>query len=58
MDLSLSYRIKVSGLDTADLFLTVENLADDNPDFALLSLSPGIYDTLGRVFRTGVRWKM
>lgn len=58
MDLSLSYRVKVSGLDTADIFLTVENLANNNPDFALLSLSPGIYDTLGRVFRAGVRLKM
>ncbi|MDB5741244.1 MAG: hypothetical protein JWP16_2284 [Alphaproteobacteria bacterium] len=58
MDLSLRYRLAVPGLDTADAFLTVENLANDNPDFALLSLSPGIYDTLGRVFRAGVRIKM
>jgi len=58
MDLSFRYRVKVSGLDTADIFLTVENLANNNPDFALLSQSPGIYDTLGRVFRAGVRWKM
>lgn len=58
MDLSLSYRLQVPGLDTANVFLTVENLANNNPDFALLSLSPGIYDTLGRVFRTGVRIKM
>lgn len=58
MDLSLSYRVKVSESDSANIFLTVENLANNNPDFALLSLSPGIYDTLGRVFRGGVRWKM
>jgi outer membrane receptor protein involved in Fe transport len=58
MDLSLSYHLEVPGFDTADVFLTVENLANDNPDFALLSLSPGIYDTLGRVFRTGVRIKL
>jgi outer membrane receptor protein involved in Fe transport len=58
MDLSLGYRLRVSGFDRADLFLTVENLANDNPDFALLSLSPGIYDTLGRTIRTGLRFKM
>jgi len=58
MDLSLSYRIRMSESDTANIFLTVENLANNNPDFALLSLSPGIYDTLGRVFRAGIRWKM
>jgi iron complex outermembrane receptor protein len=58
MDLSLRYRLEVPGLDTADAFLTVENLSNNNPDFALLSISPGIYDTLGRVFRAGVRIKM
>jgi iron complex outermembrane receptor protein len=58
MDLSLSYRLKVPDFDTADVFLTVENLSNNNPNFAVLSLSPGIYDTLGRLFRTGIRFKM
>ncbi len=58
MDISLSYRLEVPGADAANVFLTVENLANNNPDFALMSLSPGIYDTLGRLFRAGVRLKM
>lgn len=58
MDLSLSYRLEVPGVDAANVFLTVENLANNNPDFALMSLSPGMYDTLGRLFRAGVRIKM
>lgn len=58
LDLSVNYHLKVPGLDKADIFLTLDNLANNNPDFALLSLSPGIYDTLGRVFRTGLRFKL
>jgi outer membrane receptor protein involved in Fe transport len=50
-----------------EVFLAVDNLANTPPVMvaygpsigaAPLSINPVIYDTLGRVFRTGFRFKM
>ena len=59
MDMSFTYHLKGSDSSSADLFLSIENVADNNPDnIAFLFFAPGLYDMLGRTFRAGVRFKM
>jgi outer membrane receptor protein involved in Fe transport len=60
MDLAFTYHLKREGSFTSDVYLTVENVANKNPDFfiAWAGLTPSPYDYLGRIFRAGVRVKM
>jgi iron complex outermembrane receptor protein len=58
MDLSFTYHLKPEGSFASDLFFTVENVNNWQPNFAFISFAPVMYDTLGRVFRAGVRFKM
>jgi iron complex outermembrane recepter protein len=59
MDLSFDYKRQGSGSSFADFFLTVENVANNNPTgIAILGFNPGPYDLLGRMYRAGVRFKM
>lgn len=55
MDLSFVYHLKKDS--AADLFLTVENIMNREPNY-YVAVQNGLYDKLGRVFRAGVRFKM
>ena len=57
-DINLTYRLKDIGVSSADLFLTIDNLMDNNPDDFFVHNSNALYDRLGRTFRAGVRFKM
>jgi len=58
MDVNLTYRLKSESLGSPDLFLSVENLANNNPDNFFVGNSNALYDRIGRIFRTGIRFKM
>jgi iron complex outermembrane recepter protein len=59
MDLSLDYKLQGPNSSVTDFFLTVQNLANNNPNgIAILGFYPGPYDLLGRIYRLGVRFKM
>jgi len=67
-DTSFSYDFSRSGDGSAQLFLSIRNLFDKDP--AVVAPGPGgysyeaapasasLYDTLGRVYRLGVRWEL
>ena len=67
-DLGMSYGVQVDADADAELFLNIKNLANKDPatvaygntgtDFTRGPWNPTLYDTLGRVFRTGVRIRM
>ncbi len=68
-DLNLSYKfLQGDGGDEAEAFLTVKNLMDKDPalvaqgpagtSFLSQPANPTLYDTLGRTFRAGVRFRM
>ena len=57
-DLSLTYHIKSSDSFAANFIFVVENLANWEPNVAQIFYAPGFYDTLGRVFRAGVNFRM
>ncbi|MGE3476558.1 MAG: TonB-dependent receptor [Rhodospirillaceae bacterium] len=67
-DLGAAYKIKSEGGLDAEVFLNIKNLANTDPatvaygnsgtDFTRGPWNPTLYDTLGRVFRTGVRISM
>ena len=56
MDVNLTYRLKTFA--SPDLFLTVENVANNNPTNFFVGNSNALYDRLGRVFRAGIRFNM
>lgn len=67
-DLGVTYRMpSLAGVD-AEVFLNIKNLGNKDPatvaygntgtDFTRGPWNPTLYDTLGRVFRTGVRLSM
>ena len=56
MDVNLTYRLKT--LVSSELFLTVENVANNNPNNFFVGNSNPLYDRIGRVFRTGIRFNM
>ena len=62
----MTYKVKVDTA-SADVFLTVENLANKDPGlvpglgglgFVVPQTDPSVYDVLGRTFRAGIRFKM
>jgi hypothetical protein len=57
-DVNLTYRLKDIAGGSAELFVNVENLTDNNPDDFFVHNSNALYDRLGRIFRGGVRFKM
>jgi hypothetical protein len=67
-DLALAYKFMNEGTSSAEVFLNVRNLtnADPVPDpqgpsgipFDTVTTNTSLYDTLGRVFRAGVRFRM
>lgn len=65
MDASLTWHLKHEASSSQDLYLTVQNLANINPSgSAAVTLSafqgagPTPYETLGRIFRAGFRFRM
>ena len=58
MDLNLTYRPMSEALAGTELFLSIENAANNNPDNFFVGNSNPLYDRLGRVFRVGYRFKM
>ena len=67
-DANISYKIPVGDMGETQLFLTVRNLTNKDPEifaqgpagtgFLTQATNPGLYDQLGRVFRASVRFKM
>jgi outer membrane receptor protein involved in Fe transport len=58
MDLSLNYEMHKKEASKLDLYLTVQNLTDRQPKGVFFyGFIPGVYDTIGRTIRTGVRFK-
>jgi outer membrane receptor protein involved in Fe transport len=60
MDLAFTYHLKREASSATDLYFTIDNVANNNPNFLLYGagLIPTAYDYLGRMFRMGVRFKM
>jgi iron complex outermembrane recepter protein len=59
MDASLSYHVPLQGTSNYDVYLTVQNLADRQPKgIFFYGFIPGVYDTIGRTIRAGVRFKL
>jgi hypothetical protein len=40
------------------VFVSAENVANNNPDNFAVGNSNAFYDRLGRIFRTGIRFNM
>ena len=67
-DANISYKIAMGESVESQLFLSVRNLTNKDPEiypqgpagtgFLTAAANPSLYDTLGRVFRAGVRFKM
>ena len=66
LDTSLSYKFGISESAEGEAFLNVKNIANRDPaafapfntSFYLLLANATLYDTMGRVFRAGLRFKM
>jgi outer membrane receptor protein involved in Fe transport len=58
MDVNLTYRLKYESLGNPEVFVNVENLANNNPEGFFVGNSNPLYDRLGRLFRAGFRFKM
>ena len=58
MDLNVTYRPMSEALLGSELFISVENLANNNPDNFFVGNSNPLYDRIGRLFRIGYRFKM
>ncbi len=68
LDLNVGYKFDVGETGSSELFLNVRNLFNRDPEIAARGpggtsydfppTSVGLYDTLGRVFRAGLRFKM
>jgi iron complex outermembrane receptor protein len=63
VNLSLQYTTKPGGMQTLQYFLKINNLLNKNPPidpqqfFANIQTNPILYDTVGRMFYAGVRFK-
>ena len=65
-DVGFNYKFLVGEDTTVDAFLNVRNVANTDPvpvaqrvnPFINTAVNSGMYDTLGRMFRAGVRFKM
>jgi iron complex outermembrane receptor protein len=67
-DLNIGYKVHMGERAESELFLNIRNLANRDPEivprgpggtsYALFPTAVGLYDTSGRVFRAGVRFKM
>jgi outer membrane receptor protein involved in Fe transport len=67
-DLNMAYKLHVGEAAETELFFNVRNIANTDPvivargpggtSYDFPPTSVGLYDTLGRVFRAGVRFKM
>ena len=65
-DVSLNYRFGIGEDTTADAFLNVRNIFNTDPaqvgyrniPYIVYTANSTLYDTLGRVFRAGLRFKM
>jgi outer membrane receptor protein involved in Fe transport len=57
VDLNVTYRPMSEALLGSELFLSIENAANNNPDNFFVGNSNPLYDRLGRVFRVGYRFK-
>jgi outer membrane receptor protein involved in Fe transport len=61
-DLSLSYEFEMAGTES-QLYLNVANVLDEMPPLiasanpSLMSTNPILYDTIGRTYYGGVRFK-
>jgi len=58
MDVNLTYHLKTQDLGAPDLFLSVENVANNNPEGFFVGNNNPLYDRIGRIFRTGIRFNM
>ncbi len=66
LDTAFSYKFSVFEETEAEAFLNIRNIANKDPgrfppfntSFYLLTANTSLYDTVGRVFRTGLRFKM
>jgi iron complex outermembrane receptor protein len=57
LDLNLTYHLKTDGSFKSDIFFTVDNLNNLEPNWAIIG-SAGNYNLLGRSFRAGVRFSL
>ncbi len=57
LDLNLTYHLKTGSSFKSDIFFTVENLNNWEPNFPIIG-SAGNYSLLGRQFRAGIRFSM
>jgi outer membrane receptor protein involved in Fe transport len=55
MDVNFTYRIKPWN---SEVFVSAENVANNNPDNFFVGNNNPLYDRLGRIFRTGIRFNM
>ncbi|WP_129782466.1 TonB-dependent receptor plug domain-containing protein [Peristeroidobacter soli] len=60
LDLSMSYRPQTfASAFSPEIFLAIDNVNDKNPiGYEVLDYAPGFHETLGRVYRAGIRFKM
>jgi arabinogalactan endo-1,4-beta-galactosidase len=59
MDLSFNYHVQTQGTSNHDFYLTIQNLADRQPKgIFFYGFIPGVYDTIGRTIRAGVRFNL
>jgi iron complex outermembrane receptor protein len=59
MDLSFNYHVQSAGTSNHDFYFTIQNLADRQPKGVFFyGFIPGVYDTIGRTIRVGVRFKL
>jgi len=63
-DLSLSYELEFPGGTSGQLYLNVQNVADKQPpavakpQYWYMPVNPQLYDTIGRQFFAGIRFRM
>jgi outer membrane receptor protein involved in Fe transport len=67
-DLALTYKFMNDGASNAEAFFNIRNIANKDPvlvaggpsgvPYDTVTTNPSFYDSLGRVFRAGIRFKM
>ncbi len=65
LDANVSYKLALGDSTSGDLFFSVKNMFNKNPPPAVTNFystistgSSALYDTLGAVYRAGIRFKM